>query len=507
MSQFNRRTFLRGAGGVALATPFLSSLTPKARAATDTGVKRLITFCSSQGSDNRQMFANTSGLTGNHLGEHVNAFSLNDISGPLSEYYDSRWDTYRDEMLFLRHLDPLTVQNHSHSFYLGGWNQREHYEHHRVREPHETIDRIIARHIYGDATPADPILNLGAGPTNAYGDASISFERHARGGEHPWNDHCGKAPVDADPRVLFDRIFRDVGQTEDVRRPANQREQLLVDSVLGDYRSVRGGRRISRVDRDRLDAHMEQISALETRLRSEDFGRVCAAPEAPEMFEQGARRNDPLILGALVDVSIAALRCDLSRVVNIYSRLEYMAALSEMTQNSHGAHHGAKHDPQTADERIALDDLGHHARLILDYVHRLTEGLANSVDENGESMLQSSIIYSTRELAHVGDHWMNSHPVLLIGGSNCLNTGQQISYATDQARPAEVDPYSQFVGRSYAGLLTTLMTAMGLQPEDWAEETDGRVGDYSFRAVGVDESDNILQGTAANAVLPHVLRG
>lgn len=504
--KFKRRTFLRGAGGIALATPFLSSLTPKVSADAGAGVKRLITFCSSQGGDNRQMFANTSGLTATAIAgaQHTNAFSLNDVSGPLSDYYDSRWDMYRDEMLFLRHLDPLTVQNHSHSLYLAGWSDHGGWEHNRVNQPHETIDRIIARHISGGTTP---VLNLGAGPTDSYGDASISYERRSvRGGVHPWIENCGKAPVDTDPRVLFDRLFRNVGQSDDERRVANERERLLVDSVLDDYRSVRGGRRISRLDRERLDEHMEHISALESSLRSTDFGPMCTPPLRPDEFDIGARRNDPVVLEALADVAIAALRCDISRVVTMYSRLEYLSSFTEMTQSSHPAHHGAKHDPRNAEETIALDDLGIHARFVLDYVLQLTEGLANSLDENGESMLKSSIIYSTRELAHVGDHWLNSHPVLLIGGSGCLNSGQQISYATDQARPADVDPYSQFVGRSYAGLLTTLMTAMGLQPEHWAAETGGRVGDHWFRQTGVEEDDNILQGTEANALLPGVLR-
>ena len=224
-TQMARRSFLRGAGGFVLATPFLSSLAPKqARAATG-ATKRFFSFWVNHGPTAGNFFPAMNG--GEALGPNVRRQALGSIAGPMSPYFGSGFDRYRDKMLFLEHLDVLSTHGHNFDIALAGGTRR-----------HRSIDHIIGDHAYEAEPAASRVLNLGV----------MNYDNENR--SHSYGYGAGNnivhIPGRMDAAAVFDDLFAG-GSPSTPGTPDTQSEEesYVVDRVLGDYQRLRSRSRLS----------------------------------------------------------------------------------------------------------------------------------------------------------------------------------------------------------------------------------------------------------------------
>ena len=474
-----RRTFLRGAGGFTVAAPFLSSLAPKAASAATDVPRRFITFWSSQSPFSVDgYFPQVGGASGETLERGVLRHSLSALSGPVSRDFGSSFERYRDKANFYRHLDPTTRQGHNYSIALGGYGEPSNgFERYIDRVmPHRTIDHIIGDHIYPTEPYGPRVLNLSA-TNNPRDESRIPVHSFVDG-----IDGVQKAVPFTDPRLAFDTLFAGLTPTTPGSPPQDrtrERDLLVVDRVIDDYRSLRNGGRASNADIALLEGHMAMLFDVESRIRERGAAPVgqCGVPAAPSQEDPNHYFRAHEILDDMIRMAVAAVHCDLTRVINVHVQVERVEQFLPVSTYYHGLAHSLQEQGLNAVSDWQLEKFV-----------SLLDGLEDFQDPQGDggSYLDSSIVMNVKEMARGSDpgHSSSCQPVMTVGsGCGAIRTGLALNYSTGEPQPGGGgDPlrtrsYAGFYGWSYSHFLVTMLYAMGLTPEQWEAETGEWVGD------------------------------
>lgn len=162
-----------------------------------------------------------------------------------------------------------------------------------------SIDQAIADKVGGNT--AFRSLELGVHVSGANVNSRISY----RGPAQP-------LPPENSPRLAFERLF--ANPTEDPKEKAERiaRRRSVLDAVSERYRRLIP--RVSASDRQKLEAHLESIRDIETRLAS-GVGQnaSCVTPGKPAEIEVEIE-NIPTLGKLQMDLMVAALSCNLTQV-------------------------------------------------------------------------------------------------------------------------------------------------------------------------------------------------
>ena len=468
MKRYHRRTFLRAASGACLAIPALPSLfgTEAAAGGLDSR-KRFVSIRSSQGPNNMDWFPSVDGLAPSETTSEYTAYDLADIVGPVSPIFGSAFDDLRSQMLFLQRLDPLiSQQGHNLGVMLGGFSDED-----DSTDPWGlSIDQVMAQHVYDGVHP-QPYLNLMA-KHSIYNNEMHSFGDVGGG--------IAALTGIYDPRAVFDQLFLAVGdgQQEEEFLAEKAREQLAVDRVLEEYQALRGGPRIGSGDRQALDTHIEFLFELESRIDAMEYIE-CAVPDAPASRGSASVDGDDMqpFTEVMMDLMVGAIRCDLTRVLNLgmyYGHWMHLPTVSE-------THHSLAHDgsPGALAQLLVID------RFLADRVAYFLHALDAEVDPiNGNTLLQNTVVFYSKEMANSPTHPNMNVPVLLAGGCDgYFRTGRLVDYASDET----IDGYRGAHGRAYNDLLVTLMLAMDLTPQQWEQQGQPGFGAYSYTSAAPED--------------------
>jgi len=302
--------------------------------------------------------------------------------------------TFLEGVDFSAHIELLGSQNGDHhpgnSMCLTG----------DLRDLGPSIDHFIADRL-GAGTPY-PVLNFGV---RASGYAEDIF--HRADGE--------QAAKMNDPHSAFDVLFGDLGlDSEALARLTAQRKSVLglAKSRLDSLRT-----RVGAADRAKMDAHLEAIAQVEAQL---------AAPQCsePVLVDGDGYREEGQMQ---IDLALAALRCDLTRVVS----LQWSTGASEQAFPDIGipyGHHTLAHldvpgldDPQIME--LLFDVGAWYAQRIRD----LVDGLRAWPEGNGTMFDNTVILWCSEHAAHQGGHDRDNMPYVLIGRAGGYFAGNRFA--------------------------------------------------------------------------------
>lgn len=295
----NRRTLLRGAGGVALSLPFLDAMRGKRASAdledglVDGRIKRFVVVFKGNGVHQPSFFPTSDSFTDTTLAplERFRDRALIMDGVKIQSAIDSVGEMHQTGMGSV--LSGVQLQNTGE--FLGGGGATSGWG------DGITIDQVIAGRIRGGTRFGS--LELGV-HTDEIG-SEIRSRINYRGPADPLS------PVD-NPREIFDRLFAgfDAGAAE--REAHRARRQRVVDAVQDQFSRVQ--RRVGVADRQRLERHLSFIDELETRLGSTQM--VCDAGTRPD--ELGSSHDAvPAVSRAQIELLVSAFACDLTRVVTL----------------------------------------------------------------------------------------------------------------------------------------------------------------------------------------------
>ncbi|MCY1061424.1 DUF1552 domain-containing protein [Nannocystis sp. SCPEA4] len=289
-----------------------------------------------------------------------------------------------------------------------------------------TIDQLIAAKI-GQDTPIASV-HLGVSKHLSVMDSGTTMHALSHKGtnepQYPqfnpqqvWTDLFGTFAPNADDRAL---------------------RSSILDAVRDQTAKLRT--RLGTLDNQRLDAHLDGVSALEKKI--EATVPMCALPEKPTETNVDVGGVEPItaVNDLMSDLLVYAFQCDITRVASML----FHGGAAETVFSEIGlwsGHHNNSHAQDSADLQAGI------LHIMARFADML-EKFKAAVDIDGKNLLDTSIIYCSSDCSEGWTHSIERQPIILAGhGRN------QLVYPGIHVQAA---PYPQSDGNTSDVLLTCL---------------------------------------------------
>jgi hypothetical protein len=457
---FTRRQFLVGAGGSYLALPFLPSLLPRsAWGQTVTIPKRLLAMQTPNGTCVKNWHPAIDPTK--VIAPNVRELELSTFSGPLSTIMGPELTAFRSKLLILRGLDGRGGDGHANAEILAGSRPTGGVDRSSM---HISIDQILAssKKIY----PTEPKMRV-LSISGCDRENSISYFKSG--------DAIVSAPVIHDMKVAFETLFSGIGASPEEADTKKARNLSLVDGVFADYQKVMSSSKLSSTDKMRLDSHITHISELQKRLQESKISAGCAVPTGGKTYSASEKYEvlDPYV-DNMLDIMVAALRCDLTRFVNFFPFSGGFKFPFIPTQ--YADVHSLSHQDNALSD-VALTDV--QIYIVKKYALLLKK--LNDVIEDpsdGSTLLDHTAVLWRQEFTGNGihNHKKIDVPVLIAGAGKFLKTGRYVDYRTIGVKRRDYD--HTWIGLPYNQLLVTLLNTFGLTPAEYELPGEAGIGTY-----------------------------
>ncbi|MFL1405159.1 DUF1552 domain-containing protein [Marinobacter sp. M1N3S26] len=393
----NRRQFLKGLGGSALALPLATM--PWARVATAQGAiaKRAVFMYIPDGCIPERFHP-----TGGEFD-----FQLNEMTSPL--------ESVRQHCLFASGLN-MYEGGHTHEGGVAKVLTGNHTE---------SLDYFLAQRL-GSATPFKS-MNLGVAATFQNGEGNV------------FNFSSGNVPItpNDNPINAFDTMFGGGGNGGG-EPLADRRKRSILDRVLADLNAMNS--KLGQNEREKLEFHTQSLREVESRIL--DAGAeagVCntggfnsdnfTVPEGWNGYPPKIHLDEHYqTIGRLqMDLITEAFSCDMTRVASLmWSHPVSPLRVEGIDQGHHDTSHYGNRDSDTADKFVQYKQ--YHMRQF----RYLIENLASRTDTDGNSLLHNTVIFLCSELGDSNAHDHRNMPFILAGNAGgALQTGRYVDFAGD----------------------------------------------------------------------------
>lgn len=387
-----RRVFLKGAGGVVLALPFLEASISKAQ--NIEVPKRFVVWFTpcgvgSSSYPTRMDFTGTAYEPLQPFADRLivtRGFAMKSIAGQSTPPHPTGFGhMLTGNRCEVRGDDILSAQN-------------------------ESIDQFIANRM-GPTRIASSLHGV-------VNERNMSWARAPSGA-------VSSLRAEQDPLVAFNRLFGGVSTTPepDEEEAGVDRGRLrrasIVDAVRESYRAL--SCKVGGEDKKRLEAHLDYVRGMERQM--EGGGGVvaaqCTVPGAPGRFDARSISSGQQIGRAHLEVLVRALECDITRVGTMqwYSH----TAVHGSPYGWDGglrSHHVSSHEGRTAG----------HDRVYAEELARFLGLLQDARAEDGSSLLDHTVVLCISELGISGTvHHLADLPIIIAGNAGGkLKAGQYI---------------------------------------------------------------------------------
>jgi len=245
-----------------------------------------------------------------------------------------------------------------------------------------------------------------------------------------WADASTPIAKTTNPQVVFDRLFAgfDPNDTAAEREKRKRYRTSILDYAVEDTKALQN--RVSQRDSEKLDEYLTGIRELEVRIQNADDGPACDVPGRPvdDYDVPGHTR-------IMIDLMTLAFQCDQTRVMtfmlgNAGSNRRFDGFLNYEGAPLSGQHHELSHHQGNAENQAKLQVINHWEVEQLAY---LLEKFDSVTEEDGQTLLDHSLIVFSSEIEDGNSHRHFNLPVLLCGGgSGNIVSGRHLSYDNDE---------------------------------------------------------------------------
>ena len=398
--RLSRRTMLRGLGA-SLALPLLDSMTPALGNTAPEASRRLGVVYVPNG---MAMKAWTPAAEGAD-------FELTRILKPMA--------TYRDRMLVLTGLNGVPSNAGVHAsastrFLTGVTPARTEND----LQAAVSIDQLAARR-FGQETQLGS-LELALDENDVFGSCDIGFSCMYTS-TIAWRDANTPLPMETNPRLVFERLFGNIGTTDpQVRLQRIRKDRSLLDSLT--ERVAELNRSVGAGDRAKLDQYLDAVRDVERRIQmaeeqsGRDLPEVTQPSGVPGTYEEHAK--------LMFDLQVLAYQTDLTRVITFMMGRE----LSGRTYAEIGvpdSHHPTSHhrdDPVLYEKVTKINEF--HTSLFAYYLDKL-----DATPDGDGSLLDSMLLLYGAGMSDSNQHDNRGLPLVLFGGgTGKLKGGRHIRY-------------------------------------------------------------------------------
>jgi Protein of unknown function (DUF1552) len=266
-----------------------------------------------------------------------------------------------------------------------------------------TIDQMIAQK-YGQDN-ALPSIQLGIEDQSSLATCPWGYSC-AYVNSISWSGPTKPLPHEANPQVVFERLFGEGGSAQE-RVARKEAKVSLLDAVT--HEVARLNRTLPGTDRTRLNEYLEDIREIERRLKnvakSADLSPEAQVPFGmPESFEEHIK--------LMWDMQVLAFQADITRVSTLmYAHDVSMRSYPEAgvaTANHAASHHGGI--PKRVEDWAKINRF--HIQCLPYFLNKM-----KSTPDGDGSLLDHTLIFWA---SNMGDGNLHSHkavPNMLIGGA------------------------------------------------------------------------------------------
>jgi hypothetical protein len=279
-----------------------------------------------------------------------------------------------------------------------------------------SVDQMMAE-VTGQQTRIPSLeLSINAGTGRPLNSATLSFSRDGV-----------PLPAEDNPRLVFNRLFGEEPGGIKVQRARLGTRRSVLDSVLDEARSLRGG--LGKDDRTKLDEYLHSVRDVEQRTERLDSWLDVPKPVVDKKlaapFQRDVSKNQAgEYWRTMFDIIVLALRTDMTRVVSYMNGSEGNGlAIPEIgiTQSRHQlSHHNGD---AVVMERMAKSD----AFIVEQFSHFLEQ--LKTVKDGADPLLDRTMVLFGSGMSYGHSHANSNLPIVLAGGRGLgLKHGQHIDY-------------------------------------------------------------------------------
>jgi len=236
-----------------------------------------------------------------------------------------------------------------------------------------------------------------------------------------WSSPTSPLPAEAHPRIVFERLFGEGGNTAD-REAALRRRASLLDSVREDMSRLQST--LGPEDRTRVGQYLDTVREVERRIqKAEAATKDSALPDLDRPTGVPAAYADHAKL--MFDLQVLALQGDITRVITFQLARE----TSNRTYSEIGVadpHHPLTHhgnDPEKIARMAKINAF--HVSLFAYFLEKL-----KNTPEGTGSLLDHSLYLYGSGMGNPNVHDHVNLPILVGGGGGTgLKGGRHIKYA------------------------------------------------------------------------------
>ena len=421
-----RRSFLRGAGAT-MTLPFLEAMRPLA--AQDTAGSypvRMGILCMPNGVRKDRWTPQGKG----------SSYELSPILSPL--------EAYKEELLILTGLqNKASFKGDGHYAKTGGWltgttiNKTTGSD---INAGGVSMDQIAAQQI-GQGTKL-PSLELGTQPAASGIDRNVNYTR-VYASHIAWKTPTVPLPCEINPRVAFDRLFR---QRSKIGAKEAADNQSVLDLVREDAKRLQN--RLGKADQTKLDQYLESIRELERRIEREASALGAGENLAPELISQldvldkriskamgKASREEELNARPrfdhgehcriMMDLIVLAFWSDATRVSTFMFGNAVSGRNFSFLDGVNGGHHEISHHKNDPKQLAQYEIINRwHVEQYAYMLNRMKD-----IKEGDGTLLDHSMIAFGSPLRDGNSHSPRNVPIVVAGKANDqLRTGRHLVY-------------------------------------------------------------------------------
>ena len=308
-----------------------------------------------------------------------------------------------------------------------------------------TADQIAAAHI--GRTTSLPSLELATDFNYTVGNCDNGYACVYMN-TLAWSSPTTPLPTEANPRVVFERMFGD-GGTAAERQAELKKNASILDWVLDDVRQLQGT--LGTGDRTRVTQYLDSVREIERRIQQAEHHNSGTLPDTLDR-PIGAPASWDEHVKLLFDLQALALQADITRVITFQMARE----VSTRTYPQIGvadAHHPLSHHGNDPEKLAKLAKINaYHVSLFAYFLEKL-----KATPDGDGSILDHSLYLLGSGLGNSDRHDHTNLPVLIAGGGGgTLKGGRHISYR---------DPVP------LSNLLVTMLDKAGVVVDRFADST------------------------------------
>ncbi len=226
------------------------------------------------------------------------------------------------------------------------------------------------------------------------------------------------------PRVVFERLFGDMGNTDAKTRLTRiQQQRSVLDSLTKEVAQLQGS--LGRGDRNKLIEYLESIRDVERRIQIAEEQNDLNLPVVDHPAGIPADYDEHVKL--MCDLQVLAYQCDLTRVITLMLGREF----SGVTYPQVGvpdAHHPVTHHAGEPEKIAKVEKINTYHVTQFAY---LLEKMRSTPDGDGTLLDHATLIYGAG-IGECNAHDPRNIPFLLAGGgAGTLKGGRHIRYPKD----------------------------------------------------------------------------